>query len=247
VTVPSTLALVWSWMPELLVAAGQTLRMTVFAYVFGAVAGLLIAFGAMSRRRFLSMPCRVYIEFIRGTPTLTQLFLIYFGLASFGLVIPGFLAAVLALGLHYAAYMAETYRSGIASVDRGQREAAQAIGMTGAQTMRYVILPQAVRVVLPPMTNSAISLLKDTSVASLIAAPELMLRANDVTSEFYMPMEVYLVTGAMYFMMSYPMSIVVRSLERRSGRGRQMSAQPAQSSGSLKPDVADRPRTSPTI
>ena len=224
---PSTLALVWSWMPDLLVAAGQTLRMTAFAYALGAVVGLLIAFGEMSHRPFLSAPCRVYIEFIRGTPTLTQLFLLYFGLASFGLVIPGFVAAVLALGLHYAAYMAETYRSGIASVDRGQREAALAIGMTGAQTMRYVILPQAVRVVLPPMTNSAISLLKDTSVASLIAAPELMLRANDVTSEFYMPMQVYLITGAMYFAMSYPLSIGVRRLERMAGRGRRIGVEPA--------------------
>ncbi|MBS0558868.1 MAG: amino acid ABC transporter permease [Proteobacteria bacterium] len=214
-------------MPELLVAAGQTLRMTFFAYLLGASAGLLIAFGEMSRRRALSVSCRVYIEFIRGTPTLTQLFLIYFGLASFGIIIPGFAAAVLALGLHYAAYMAETYRSGIASVDRGQREAAQSIGMTGAQTMRYVILPQALRVVIPPMTNSAISLLKDTSVASLIAAPELMLRANDVTSEFYMPMEVYLITGAMYFAMSYPLSIAVRRLERMTARGRRMVTDPA--------------------
>jgi His/Glu/Gln/Arg/opine family amino acid ABC transporter permease subunit len=227
VTVPQVLALAREWTPELIVAAGQTLLMTALAYALGAIVGLLIAFGGMSRRAWLAGSCRVYIEFIRGTPTLTQLFLIYFGLPSLGIVIPGFTAAVIALGLHYAAYMAEVYRSGIASVDRGQREAAQAIGMTGAATMRYIILPQAVRVVLPPMTNYAISLLKDTSVASLIAAPELMLRANDITSEYYMPMQIYLITGAMYFAMSYPLSLGLRRLERVAGRGRRVAMETA--------------------
>jgi polar amino acid transport system permease protein len=216
------LALAREWAPELLVAAGQTLRMTAFAYLLGAVAGLLIAFGGMSRRRGLPTLCRVYIEFIRGTPTLTQLFLIYFGLASIGIVIPGFEAAVIALGMHYAAYMAEIYRSGISAVDRGQHEAAQGIGMTRGQTMRYIILPQSVRVVLPPMANSAISLLKDTSVASLIAAPELMMRANDITSQYYMPMQVYLITGAMYFVMAYPLSLGARRLERLTGKGQRI-------------------------
>jgi polar amino acid transport system permease protein len=217
-----TLALAQSWAPELLVAAGQTLRMTAFAYALGAVAGLLIAFGGISRRPALPALCRAYIEFIRGTPTLTQLFLIYFGLASVNIVIPGFEAAVIALGMHYAAYMAEIYRSGISAVDRGQHEAAQSVGMTHTQTMRYIILPQSVRVVLPPMANSAISLLKDTSVASLIAAPELMMRANDITSQYYMPMQVYLITGAMYFVMAYPLSLGARRLERLTGKGQRI-------------------------
>jgi His/Glu/Gln/Arg/opine family amino acid ABC transporter permease subunit len=196
--------------------------MTFFAYLLGAMAGLVIALGGLSRRASLAALCRIYIEFIRGTPTLTQLFLIYFGLASVNIVIPGFEAAVIGLGLHYAAYMAEIYRAGIAAVDRGQQEAAQAIGMTRAETMRYIILPQSVRVILPPMANSAISLLKDTSVASLIAAPELMMRANDITSEYYMPMQVYLITGAMYFVMSYPLSLGVRWLEHLAGRTRRL-------------------------
>ncbi len=93
--------------------------------------------------------------------------------------------------------------------------------------MRSIILPQALRIVLPPMTNFAISLLKDTSVASLIAAPELMMRANDITSEYYMPMQVYLITGAMYFIMSVPLSLGVRYLERRAGRGRRLRVEMA--------------------
>ena len=219
----ATLDLIRDWMPELLVAAGQTVRMTVLAYALGVVAGLFLALGEMSRRRWLARTCRVYIEFIRGTPTLTQLFLIYFGLPSIGIVLPGFGAAVVALGLHYAAYMAEIYRSGIAAVDRGQGEAASAIGMTRAEAMRHIILPQAVRIIVPPMANNAVSLLKDTSVASLIAAPELMMRANDLTSEYYMPMQLYIIAGVMYFIMAFPLSLGARWLEHVMAKSRTRS------------------------
>jgi polar amino acid transport system permease protein len=190
-------ALLRAWMPDLVLGALQTIEMAVLAYALGAAVGLVIALAEGAGVRWLYRVCRVYIEFIRGTPTLTQLFLIYFGLASVNIVIPGFEAAVIALGMHYAAYMAEIYRSGISSVDRGQHEAAQA--------------------------NSAISLLKDTSVASLIAAPELMMRANDITSEYYMPMQVYLITGAMYFVMAYPLSLGARRLERLTGTSRRIA------------------------
>ena len=193
--------------------------MTAFAYILGAAAGLVIALARHSRRRFLFCPAIFYIEIVRGTPALTQLFLIYFGLGSIGVAIPAFEAAVIGLGLNYAAYMAEVYRAGIEAVHRGQREAAQSIGMTQGQAMRYIILPQAVRVVLPPMANYAISLLKDTSVASLISAPELMLRARDLSSEYYMPMQLYLIVGAMYLIMAYPLSQAVRRLERHFGKG----------------------------
>ena len=216
----NTLILVREWMPELLVAAGQTLRMTVLAYALAIVAGLLIALGGMSRRRWLSRSCRVYIEFIRGTPTVTQLFLIYFGLPSVGIVLPGFAAAVVALGLHYAAYMAEIYRAGIAAVDRGQGEAASSIGMTRGEAMRHIVLPQAIRIIVPPLANNAVALLKDTSVASLIAAPELMMRADDITSEYYMPMQVYVLAGIMYFVMAFPLSMAARWLERAMARSR---------------------------
>ncbi|MFB9983990.1 amino acid ABC transporter permease [Mesorhizobium kowhaii] len=206
------------WMPQLLVAAGYTMKMAAAAYILGAVAGLFLALARRSERRVVSIPALVYIEFVRATPTLTQIFLIYFSLALVGIVLPAFEAAVIALGLHYAAYMAETYRAGIEAIHRGQHEAAQAIGMTRGETMRYIILPQSWRIILPPMGNSAISLLKDTSVASLISAPELMLRAHDLTSEYYMPMELYLTVGAMYLIMTYPLSLLVRRLERMAAK-----------------------------
>lgn len=213
-------ALIRSWLPDLAVGAAQTVEMAALAYALAAAVGLLVALAEGAGNRWLYRACRIYIEFIRGTPTLTQLFLIYFGLASLNVVIPGFQAAVIALGLHYAAYMAEVYRSGIAAVDRGQSEAAAALGLRRTHAMRLVILPQAIRIILPPMTNFAISLLKDTSVASLIAAPELMMHATDITSEYYMPMPVYLLTGGIYFILAYPLSLLVGYFERRTGRGR---------------------------
>lgn len=211
--------LVKEWMPQLLAAAGGTLRMTALAYILGAVAGLLIALARLSRGRLLSAPATLYIEIVRGTPALTQLFLIYFGLGSIGLAFSAFEAAVVGLGLNYAAYMAEVYRAGIEAIHRGQREAAQSIGMTQGQAMRHIILPQATRIILPPMANYAISLLKDTSVASLISAPELMLRARDLSSEYFMPMQLYLIAGLMYLAMAYPLSQAVRRLERHFARG----------------------------
>ena len=194
-----------SWLPDLAVGAAETVEMAVLAYVLGAILGLAIALAEGAGVRWLYRVCRIYVEFIRGTPTLIQLFLIYFGLTSLNIVIPGFEAAVVALGLHYAAYMAEVYRSGIAAIESGQSEAAAALGLRRTYAMRLVVLPQAIRIILPPMTNLAISLLKDTSVASLIAAPELMMHATDITSEYYMPMPVYLITGAFYFALAYPL------------------------------------------
>lgn len=206
------------WTPELLVAAGDTLEMTAGAFVLATVAGLVLALARLSRARSISVAAHCYIEVVRGAPALTLLFLLYFGLPGIGVVLPAFVAAVLALGLNGAAYLAEVYRSGIEAIDKGQGEAAQAIGMTRSQLMRWIVLPQTVRIILPSMGNYAVALLKDTSIASLISAPELMLRARDLTSEYYMPMEIFLVVGAMYFAMAFPLSWGVRLMERRLQR-----------------------------
>ncbi|HEY6434277.1 MAG TPA: amino acid ABC transporter permease [Acetobacteraceae bacterium] len=208
------------WLPQLLVAAGGTLKMTALAYAVAVAAGLLLALARISRRRTLAAAAGWYIELIRGTPALTQLFLIYFGLASAGFVLSAFTAAVVGLGMNYAAYLAEVYRAGIRAIHSGQREAALAIGMTHAQAMRSIILPQALRVIVPPMANYAVSLLKDTSVASLISAPELMLRARDLSSEYFEPMQLYLLVGGMYLVIAYPLAKGARYLELRLGRGR---------------------------
>ncbi|MBV8914542.1 MAG: amino acid ABC transporter permease [Acetobacteraceae bacterium] len=206
-------------MPELLEAARGTLEMTLLAFLLAASFGLVLAIvrmagGAAGRLAFL------YIELVRGTPALTLLFLVYFGLVPLGIVLHAFSAAVVALGLNGAAYLAEVYRSGIGAVDKGQREAAQMIGLRRGKVMRHVILPQALPAVLPPMGNYVVSLLKDTSIASLISAPELMLRSRDLAGTYYLPMEYYLLAGAIYLVMAWPIMYGARKLERHFARGR---------------------------
>lgn len=209
-----------TWMPQLVVAAGGTLKMTLVAFLIAAVLGLAIALARLSRLAVVRSAAVWYIEIMRGTPLLTQLFLIYFGLTSIYVTLSAFEAAVIGLGFNGAAYLAEVYRAGIQAIHAGQREAGYTIGMTQMQTMRWIVLPQALRVTLPPMANYAIALLKDTSIASLISAPELMLRARDLSSEYFMPMEIYLISGAMYLCMAFPLSRGARYIEHRLGRDR---------------------------
>ncbi len=205
-------------MPELLLAALGTLKMTALAFILAATLGLVIALLRLSRG-WLSDLAFLYVECLRGMPALTLLFLVYFGLVPLGIVLQAFPAAVVALGLNGAAYVAEVYRGGIQAVDSGQREAAQMIGLRRGQVMRHVVLPQALPAVLPPMGNYLVALLKDTSIASLISAPELMLRSRDLAGTYYLPMEYYLLAGAIYLVMAWPMMQVVRGLERHFGRG----------------------------
>lgn len=217
--IPDVGAYLADWMPQLLLAAFNTLRMAVSAFCLAASFGLAVALARLSGRRRLARAAAAYVEIVRGAPALALLFLIYFGLPSIGVVLPAFVAAVVGLGANGAAYVSEIYRAAIGSIDRGQSEAAQAIGMTRGQVMRFIILPQAWRIVLPPLGNYAIGLLKDTSVASLIGAPELTLRARDLSSEYFLPMQIYIISGAMYFAMAAPLSAGVRWLERRLRRG----------------------------
>ncbi|MDQ3812236.1 MAG: amino acid ABC transporter permease, partial [Chloroflexota bacterium] len=198
------------WMPEMLLAATGTVRMTALAFCLANAAGLLFALARLSTIRALSALAVTYIEVVRGIPALTLLFLIYFALPGVGVRFDSFTAAVIGLGLNGAAYLAEVFRAGIQAIHRGQVEAALSIGLTPLKTMRLVILPQAFRIALPPIANYAIALLKDTSVASIIAAPELMLRARDLASSSYLPMHLFLLAALMYFAMSYPISLAIR-------------------------------------
>jgi His/Glu/Gln/Arg/opine family amino acid ABC transporter permease subunit len=208
-----------AWLPPLLRAAGNTLRMTAMAFALAIVVGLPLALAKMSSIAPLRWFATGYIEAMRGIPALAILFLIYFGLVDFGLVIDAFPAAVIGFGLNGAAYMAEIFRAGIASIHSGQMEAALTVGLTPLSAMRWVVLPQALRVVLPPLANFGIALLKDTSVASIISAPELMLRARDLASSSFLPMEVFLLAAAIYLAMSLPIAFLTRRLEARFARG----------------------------
>jgi len=181
--------------------------------------GLVLALAKLSSIAPLRLVASGYIEVMRGIPALAVLYLIYFGLADFGIVFDAFPAAVVGLGLNGAAYMAEIFRAGIESIHVGQMEAALTVGMRPLAAMRWVILPQALRVVLPPLANFGIALLKDTSVASIISAPELMLRARDLASSSFQPMQVFLLAAAIYLAMSLPVAFLTRRLEARFSRG----------------------------
>jgi His/Glu/Gln/Arg/opine family amino acid ABC transporter permease subunit len=203
------------WGPQMLVAAVQTLKLTAASFTLAVVFGIIVALLRLSHLAPVRWLAIVFIEVGRGTPALVILFLIYFGLPA---VVPAlefnsFTAAVVGLGLQGAAVLAEIFRAGIEALDRGQREASLSLGLTPAQTMRDVMAPQAIRIVLPPVGNYLIGLLKDTAIASIIAAPELMLRAKDLASSSFLPMQLYVLAAIIYFAMSYPLSLLLRRLE----------------------------------
>ena len=203
------------WGPQMLVAAVQTLKLTAASFVLAVAFGIVVALLRLSPLAPVRWFAIVFIEVGRGMPALVILFLIYFGLPA---VVPwlefnSFTAAVVGLGLQGAAVLAEIFRAGIEALDRGQREASLSLGLTPAQTMRDVMAPQAIRIVLPPVGNYLIGLLKDTAIASIIAAPELMLRAKDLASSSFLPMQLYVLAAIIYFAMSYPLSLLLRRLE----------------------------------
>jgi His/Glu/Gln/Arg/opine family amino acid ABC transporter permease subunit len=173
-----------------------------------------VALLRLSRWRLLRYPAIAYIEFLRGTPALVQLFVIYFGLPDTGFQPTPLEAAIVGLGLNGAAYLAEIYRAGIEAIHKGQLEAALSLGMTPARAMRSIILPQAVRTMLPPITNFAIVLLKDTAVIYAIAVPEIMAYARNLVTETLQSAVVYLMAGAIYLCMTIPMARVAARLER---------------------------------
>lgn len=200
------LTLLGGWPTTVTVAAG--------ALVFALLFGLVIALLRMSRWRLLRVPAVAYIEFFRGTPLLVQLFVIYFGLPDAGIEPTPFQAAIIGMGLNGAAYLAEIYRAGIEAIHRGQMEAALSLGMTPARAMKHIIMPQAVRTMLPPMTNFSIVMLKDTAVISVIAAPEIMFFARNLVTETLQSAVVYIMAGVIYLCMTIPMARAAARLER---------------------------------
>ena len=210
------------WVPQFLSASLQTLQLTLAAFVLAVIIGIAVALLRRTQFAPIRWAMVAFVEVGRGTPALVILFLIYFALPdSFpALRLDSFTAAAVGLGLQGGAVLSEIFRAGIDAIDRGQREAGISLGLTPGQTMVDVLAPQAIRVVLPPVGNYAIGLLKDTSIASIIAAPDLMLRAKDLASSSFLPMQVYVLVAVFYFAMSYPMSLLVGRLELKLARHR---------------------------
>lgn len=203
------------FLPPLLKAAGSTLVITFASMIIALVIGLLVALARLSGNRVLSACMSVYIEVMRGTPLLVQLVYIYFVLPVIGISIEPIPAAILGLGLNYGAYMSEVYRSAIQSIDHGQTEAALSLGYTHRQALWHVVIPQSMMVAVPPLGNYFISLLKDTSLASVIAVVELLKTANVIAGQTFRTIQIYTLVALLYLAMSYPLSRLVHRLERR--------------------------------
>jgi polar amino acid transport system permease protein/cystine transport system permease protein len=173
----------------------------------------------LSRRFWLRSIASMYLELFRNVPILTQLFILYFGLTHLGLTLPATVAAIIGFGLNGAAILCEVFRSAINNVDRGQGEAAAAIGMTRRMALRIIVLPQAIKVALPGMANFAIGLLKDTSLASAAAVPELAFKARMLVSETYQTNQIYLMVAVIYLILSLVLARIGHGAESRLRRG----------------------------
>jgi putative glutamine transport system permease protein len=193
-----------------------TLMIAVLALLFALFLGIIFGMLGASHWKFARAATRVYVEFIQNTPLVIQIFFLYNGLPYLGIVLPVFLVGVLGVGTYHGAYIAEVIRAGIHSIAKGQKEAAFSQGFTYWQAMRHIILPQAQKVVLPPLTNQAIFLIKNTSVMAMVAGGDLMYRADSWSSNnlYYGP--AYVVTGLLYLSLCLPLSRLARRLEHRA-------------------------------
>jgi polar amino acid transport system permease protein len=206
------------FMPILLQGVGLTILVTVGSLILSTILGLIWALMRVSRIRALSGLSAGLINVIRGIPIIVLLFYLYFVMPDFGIALTALQASILGLGIAYSAYQAENFRAGIEAIDIGQVEAAQTIGMGWWLTMRRVVLPQAVRIVLPPYGNIMIMLLKDSSQASTITVAELALQGKLIASSTFKNTNVFTLVALMYLTMSIPLILLVRHLEKKASR-----------------------------
>ena len=205
-------------MPILLMGVKLTILVTLGSLGVSTVLGLIWALMRVSGIRALAAISRTIVNIIRGIPIIVQLFYIYFVLPDFGITLSALQAAIIGLGIAYSAYQAENFRAGIEAIDHGQVEAAQSIGMGWGLMMRRVILPQAVRIVLPPYGNTMIMMLKDSSQASTITVAELALQGKLIASATFQNSTVFTLVALLYLTMSIPLILLVGWLEKRFGR-----------------------------
>jgi His/Glu/Gln/Arg/opine family amino acid ABC transporter permease subunit len=196
-----------------------TVALTLSVIVMSAILAIPVALARMAPSRLIRFPVDAYVEVTRATPLLLQLIYIYYVLPSIGIRLPGIVCAVIGLTFNYTAYMSEVYRGGITAVAQGQWLAAAALGMTDSLAFRRIILPQAVRIVIPALGNYFISLFKDTALCSVIGIQELLFKGQIVSARSFQYFTIYTLTAILYFAVGYPAAIFVRWLERISSRG----------------------------
>ncbi len=210
-------------LPILTKGAILTLELTAGAVVIGLFIGLFMALARLSKHKMVRAGAIAYIDFLRGTPLLIQIFLVFFGIPALlqWETMPDnyeYIAGVLAMGLNSGAYIAEIFRAGIQSIDRGQSEAARSLGMTHFQAMRYIILPQAFKRAIPPLGNEFIALLKDSSLLSIIAIQELFYTGKIIVGRTFQPLPMYLAVALYYLVMTQLIAQWVAYMERRLGK-----------------------------
>jgi len=207
-----------SFLPMVKTALTGTIPLTIITFIVGLVLAFITALFRLSGNKFLNAIARVYVSIIRGTPLLVQLFIIFYGLPSIGLTISPYISAIIGFSLSVGAYASEIIRGSIQSIDKGQWEAAYSIGMTYNQTLKRIIIPQAARVSLPPLSNTFISLVKDTSLASLILVTEMFRTAQEIAAVNFKFLLVYTEAGFIYWIICFFLSIIQGRLEARVER-----------------------------
>ena len=210
--------------PLLLGGAWVTLYISLISSSIGVALGLFMGMARISRFRAVRAIATVYTEMIRGTPLLMQLIILYYGLPSVGINLEAIVAGIIGLSANSAAYVGEIFRAGIQSVGRGQMEAGRASGLTHLQAMRYVVLPQAFRVVLPPLTNEFVTMLKDSSLVSTLAIAELLRTGREVVAWKVNVFSPFAGVTLLYLAMTLPLTHLARYLERRIDPDRRLSA-----------------------
>lgn len=212
-----------NYVGDLAAACLQTIEFTVVGFLGAAVIGLVIAILRLAPIAPLRAIARLYTEIFKNLPLVTEIFMVYFGLATIGLVLNVFTAGAISLAIFYGAYLSEIFRGGLQGVTRGQREAAQAVGFTPTQAFSLIIVPQAIRLALPGTSTMLVDLLKGTSLLTFIGAAELMNEGRTIVSNTFQSLEVYVVIGAIYLAMCYPLSHLAILLERHLHAGRPLS------------------------
>lgn len=211
-------SIILKYLPQYLSGAGVTIQLTIESLVLGLLGGLVVAMCKMSKIRFLRGIASAYISIIRGTPLLLQLVFIFYALPSIGISLDAITAGVLGLGLNMAAYMAETFRAGIMAIPNGQWEVAYVLGYSRMQSYVHIILPQAIRIILPQIGNTAVAMIKDTSLVSVITITELMRTAQVSYAVTYRPLEAYSLAGIIYYVLSVVVSRCFAFMEKKMDR-----------------------------
>ncbi|ANF56507.1 amino acid ABC transporter permease [Halotalea alkalilenta] len=208
-----------SYMPLLLQGALVTVQVTVLSFVISTLLGLLLALMTVSKVAPVALAGRSIVNVIRGLPIIVQLFYIYFVLPEFGIDLTAFQAGVIGLGIAYSAYQAENFRAGIEAIDPGQIEAAESLGMKSAKVMRRVVLPQALRIALPPYGNTLVMMLKDSSLVSTITVAEMTRQGQLIAASTFDNLTVYTLVALLYLALSLPLTFMLRRVEKRFAIG----------------------------